>query len=92
MPDEVAHQESQIEGAAMHQESLPNVVVAAQMCASHRTGVIKMGKRLFDAFPAPPHEALAARAADPPPIRVGRLLRVRQPSPRASTVRRFGDV
>src|SRR4029450_2223783 len=47
----VAHQEPEIEGAGVHDQSLQDVGMAAQVHPAQAAGVIDMGKRPLDIFP-----------------------------------------
>jgi len=52
--DHRAHEQPEIEGAGMDQQSFSNVRVPAEMHAAHPAGFIEMGKRSFQALPAEP--------------------------------------
>ena len=66
--------------------------MAAQVNPPQSAGVIDMGKRALDIFPAAPQQAPAPRAADAPPIAVHGALRLGRLAPTPSPAIRLDEV
>ena len=58
--NQLPHEEPEIEGAGVDQQSLQNVGVPAEVHAAHPAGLIEMGKRAFQSLAAEPQQTLAA--------------------------------
>ena len=71
-PDQMTHDEPEIEATRMNQEALQDVGVAAQMGAPHPARVVEMRKRAFDPFAALAHQAAAASSPHPATIAIHR--------------------
>jgi hypothetical protein len=69
--DQVAHDEPEIEAPRMNQQALEDIGVAAQMRATHPTGVVEMREGAFDPLAPLTHQAPAARSTDPSTIGMG---------------------
>ena len=63
-PNQLSHEQSEIEASRVNQQSLQNVRVAAQVHAAHPTGFVEMRKGSFQALAAAPQQPLSARAAN----------------------------
>ena len=72
IPDQMTHDEPEIEATRMNQEALQDVGVAAQMGAPHPARVVEMRKRAFDPFAALAHQAAAASSPHPATIAIHR--------------------
>jgi len=70
--DEGPHQESQIEAADVHEQTLQDVRVAPEMCPSHAAGLVEMRVRPFQAFTPSPQQGESTRAVNAPTIRIHR--------------------
>jgi hypothetical protein len=66
--DQLSHQQPEIEASGVNQQPLPNVGVAAEVHATHPTGLVEMGKRPFQSLTPESQQAQAPRAADAPTI------------------------
>jgi hypothetical protein len=86
------HEETQIEAADAHQQSLEDVGVSAEMRASQAAGLVEMRAGAFEALAAPPLKGAAARPADAPTIRVDRVAGRRGLRPVPSAAVGLGDV
>ena len=89
--DQVAHDEPEIEAASMNQQALEDIRVAAQMRATHPTGVMRCAKERSIRSPLT-HQAPAARATNPPPLGRHRELGLRLLRPIAATTVRLRHV
>ncbi len=74
--DQVPHEQAEIEAAGMNQQALQNVVVAAQMHATHPAGLVEMREGAFQPLAALPQQAPAARAANASTIAIHRVARL----------------
>ena len=90
--DQPPHKESEIEAGGVHQQSLPNVGVPAQVHPAQAAGLIEMSKGPFQAFAAKPQQPLAPRAANAPSVPVHGVAGLRVLRPVPSPPIRFGDV
>ena len=91
-PDQMTHDEPEIEATRMNQEALQDVRVAAQMRAPHPARVVEMRKRAFDPFAALAHQAAAAAAPHPATIAIHRRLGLGSLRPITSPPVRLGHV
>jgi hypothetical protein len=72
--DEGAHEQSKVEGSGMDQEPLVDVGVPTEVCATHRTSLVEVGKWTLDLLAAQSSEPLASCTAHSATIRVDRHL------------------
>jgi len=91
-PAHRAHQQTKVQTACMNQQSLQNVVVAAQVDTSHSPGFIQVRHHSFEFLAALSLQPLAALALQPPPIAVDRGLFRRLPVPSLPAAFRFRDI
>ena len=76
-PEHVPHQEPEIEGARVDDQSLEDVRMPAQVKPAKSAGVIDVRKRPLDVLPAAPHQPSPARPGDAPAIAIHGLLGLR---------------
>lgn len=74
--EEFSHHQAEIEGCGVHEESLPDVVIASHMQPSHRTGLVTMRKGSFENLTPTGQQSLAPITSNPSSIRVHRRLRL----------------
>ena len=91
-PDQVTHDEPEIEATRMNQDALENVCVSAQMRSPHPTRVIEVRERAFDRLGASTHQAPSTGTTNRATIAIHRRLRVGGLRSIASSAIRLGDV
>ncbi len=72
-PVKLAHDQSQVEAADVHEHPLENIQVSAQVSSSHAAGFQSVSEAPFDQLAAFAHQPLATLAADAPAIGVHRV-------------------
>src|SRR6202050_1623655 len=76
----------------MNEQSLDDVVMAAQVSPSHSAGFVHMRKASFDSLSALAQQALAALASDPPAVLINRRLLFLLALPVAAPAVGFGTI
>src|SRR5687768_4657685 len=90
--EQLSHQQTQIERADVDQEALEDVVVTAQMHASHPAGFVQMRARALQPFPTQAQQAFAALAANATAVPIDRVPRLGLFLPAAAPALGLGDV
>src|SRR5260221_3966499 len=85
-------QQPEIQCAGMQQHSLQDVVVTAQVHASHPSGFVEMRKRSFQAFASQTPQTLPPRTANAPAVAIDNVARLAVVFPVATPALRFRDV
>lgn len=91
-PNQLPHEEPQIEAARVNQQSLQNVRVPPQVHAAQAACLVEMREGPLQAFAAKPQQSQAPRATNAPPIPIHRGTGLRRVFPVASPAIRFRDV
>src|SRR5262245_2291366 len=84
------HQQAEIEATGVDQQAFEDVVVPAQVGATHPARVIDMRKRAFEVLAASAQQPLATRPAHAPMIAVDGPFGVRSGRPPAAAAVRLG--
>ena len=77
---QMAHEQSQIQTADVHQQAPEDVPMAAQMEPAQSAGFVEMRVGRFKSFAALAQQPLAAGTLNPSPIAIHRVARLRQES------------
>src|SRR5437867_8429952 len=74
-PEDLPHENAEVERAGVYEQPFEDVLMAAQMCATQPTGVVHVGEGALDVLATTPHQLLAPRATHTSAIRIHRALR-----------------
>ena len=90
--DQRSHEQAQVEGARVDEQSFEDVGVPAQMRPPHASGLVELGVGAFEAFATLALQGSAPCAADAAAIGVHRVSRRGRARPAPSAALGFGNV